>query len=261
MRTPQTVGILGGMGPAAGADFVRLFVEACAVLLRARGQAVDDQAFPEHWLAQVPVPDRSGALESAALGAHQPLEPMLQALGRLAALGSRAVAIACNTAHAWHGTLQARFPQIEVLHVAREVSASLAARGVRSAALMATEGTYRVGLYEQAMASAGIACHLPLDDERRLLMRGIYDGVKAGELALARSCFSQVALRLAQRHGPVAIVMGCTEIPLGLQGAAELQGLDLLDPAQVLASALASRAYLDPKGAGPFWRQGPRHSP
>lgn len=251
MLAPQTVGILGGMGPAAGADFVRLFVDACARLLRAHGQVVGDQAFPEHWLAQVPVPDRSGALESSESGAHQPLEPMLQALGRLAALGSRAVAIACNTAHAWHGTLQARFPQVEVLHVAREVSAHLAAQGVRGAALMATEGTYRVGLYAQAMADAGIACHLPRDEERRLLMRGIYDGVKAGDMALARSCFSRVALQLAQRHGQVAIVMGCTEIPLGLQGAAGTEDLALLDPAQVLASALAARAYRGVPGHPP----------
>jgi aspartate racemase len=238
------------MGPAAGADFVRLFVDACARLIRARGEPVRDQAFPEHWLAQIPVPDRSGALDSSDLGAHQPLEPMLQALGRLAALGSRAVAIACNTAHAWHGTLQARFPNIEILHVAREVSAHLSALGVRDVALMATEGTYRVGLYEQAMADAGLACHLPLVGERQMLMRGIYEGVKAGDMALAQSCFTEVALQLANRHGPVAIVMGCTEIPLGLQGSAAVEGLRLVDPARVLASALAIRAYGGTSGAG-----------
>lgn len=239
----NVVGILGGMGPAAGADFVRLFVEACARRLRARGEPVRDQGFPEHWLAQVPVPDRTGALESTVAGAHQPLEPMLQALGRLAALGSRAVAIACNTAHAWHATLQERFPQIEVLHVAREVSAHLAAQGVREAALMATEGTYRVGLYEQAMAEAGLACHLPLAHEREMLMRGIYEGVKAGNMRLAQDCFSQVALRLAERHGQAAMVMGCTEIPLGLQGVPAVSALRLVDPARVLAEALARRAY------------------
>ena len=237
------VGILGGMGPAAGADFVRLFVDACAGRMRARGEAVRDQGFPEHWLAQVPVPDRSGALESEDLGAHQPLEPMLQALGRLAAVGSRAVAIACNTAHAWHATLQERFPQVEVLHVAREVSAHLASQGIRDVALMATDGTYRIGLYEQAMADAGMVCHLPLAEERRMLMHGIYDGVKAGDMPLAQACFSEVALQLARRHGSVAIVMGCTEIPLGLEGSAAVGGLSLVDPARVLASALAARAY------------------
>ncbi|HWT21307.1 MAG TPA: aspartate racemase, partial [Variovorax sp.] len=55
MASTNVVGILGGMGPAAGADFVRLFVQACAQQMRARGEPVRDQSFPEHWLAQVPV--------------------------------------------------------------------------------------------------------------------------------------------------------------------------------------------------------------
>jgi aspartate racemase len=69
----STVGILGGMGPAAGADFARLFVTACTDHMRGRGMAVSDQAFPEHWLAQVPVPDRSIVLGIHGLGGHQPL--------------------------------------------------------------------------------------------------------------------------------------------------------------------------------------------
>ncbi|MGJ7532297.1 MULTISPECIES: aspartate/glutamate racemase family protein [unclassified Variovorax] len=243
MAVTQVVGILGGMGPAAGADFVRLFVQACAQQIRARGEPVRDQSFPEHWLAQVPVPDRTDALASAEQGAHQPLEPMLQALGRLAALGSRAVAIACNTAHAWHANLQERFPQVELLHMARETAQQLAGQGTTSVALMATEGTYRVRLYEQALAEAGLGCHVPLAEERHTITRGIFDGVKAGNMQLAEQCFSDVALRLAERHGPVTIIMGCTEVPLGLQGSATVAGLDLVDPAQVLAAALARRAY------------------
>lgn len=231
------------MGPAAGADFVRLFVQACTQQMRARGEPVRDQSFPEHWLAQVPVPDRTDALGSADSGAHQPLEPMLQALGRLAALGSQAVAIACNTAHAWHDRLQERFPQVELLHMAREVAQHLAAQGAGNVALMATEGTYRVRLYEQALAEAGLDCHVPLVEERRIITRGIFDGVKAGDMRLAEECFSHVALRLVERHGPVTIIMGCTEVPLGLQGSAAVAGLNLVDPAQVLAAALARRAY------------------
>ncbi|WP_276311650.1 MULTISPECIES: amino acid racemase [unclassified Variovorax] len=239
----QVVGILGGMGPAAGADFVRLFVQACTQQMRARGEPVRDQSFPEHWLAQVPVPDRTEALASVDQGAHQPLEPMLQALGRLAALGSRTVAIACNTAHAWHASLQERFPQVELLHMARETARHLASQGATGVALMATEGTYRIRLYEKALAEEGLDCHVPLPEERQIITRGIFEGVKAGNMQLAEQCFSDVALRLAGRHGPVSIVMGCTEVPLGLQGSAAVAGLDLVDPAQVLAAALARRAY------------------
>lgn len=243
MNRTRVVGILGGMGPAAGADFARLFVQACADRMRLLGIPVSDQGFPEHWLAQVPVPDRSNALESPGPGGHQPLNPMLQAMGKLAALGATTVAVACNTAHAWHGQLQERFPQLEVLHVAREVAQTLAARGVREVGLLATEGTYRAGLYDQALRQAGLQCHIPAADERERLMRGIYDGVKVGNMALARECFTGVAGALAARHGLSTLVLGCTEIPLALSAVPGMEALDLVDPAALLAQALAQRAY------------------
>ncbi|MFC5523912.1 aspartate/glutamate racemase family protein [Polaromonas jejuensis] len=246
MNRTRVVGILGGMGPAAGADFARLFVQACADRMRVLQIPVSDQAFPEHWLAQVPVPDRSTALESPGLGGHQPLEPMLQAMGKLAALGATAVAVACNTAHAWHGALQERFPQLEVLHVAREVAHTLAGRGVKEVGLLATAGTYRAGLYDQALRQAGLQCHIPEPEERERLMHGIYHGVKVGNMALAHDCFAGVAEALARRHGLSTLVLGCTEIPLALGAqrvVAGLDGLDLIDPALLLARALARRAY------------------
>lgn len=239
----NTVGILGGMGPAAGADFVRLFVRACAAHLRSSGQPVRDQSFPEHWLAQVPVPDRTQALQDTQPGAHQPLDPMLQALGRLAALGVRSVAIACNTAHAWHANLQERFPQLELLHMADEVATLLQSQGVRAVSLMATEGTYRTGLYEAALRKRGITCHVPSATQRERITQGIFEGVKADRLALAAQCFGDVALDLAKQYASAPIILGCTEIPLGLQGHAAAQSLQLIDPAQVLAASLAARAY------------------
>jgi aspartate racemase len=239
----NTVGILGGMGPAAGADFVRLFVQACAENLRCRGQVVCDQSFPEHWLAQVPVPDRMRALQDVRSGGHQPLEPMLQALGRLAALGAGTVAIACNTAHAWHASLQQSFPQLTLLHIADETARVLASQGVRSVSLMATEGTYQTGLYDAALLKCGIACHVPSNAQRECITRGIFEGVKAGNIVLATELFSCVALELAQEKGADPIIMGCTEIPLALLKCASTQSLTLIDPAQVLAASLAARAY------------------
>ncbi len=239
----QVVGILGGMGPAAGADFVRLFVAACTERMQVLELPVCDQAYPEHWLAQVPVPDRSNALKYPGAGGHQPVEPMLQAVGRLAALGARVVAIACNTAHAWHGALQQRFPQLEVLHGVKEVAGDLARRGVTDVGLLATHGTYEAALYQRELAIQGVRCHLPLPGERDEVMRGIYDGVKAGDMMLARRCFSGVALALVERHGLPALVLGCTEIPLALKRLPGLEGVELLDPAAVLARTLAARAY------------------
>lgn len=242
-QAPQVVGILGGMGPAAGADFVRLFVQACTDRMAALGIPVHDQAYPEHWLAQVPIPDRTAALHDTRPGAHQPADPMLQATGRLAALGARVVAIACNTAHAWHGLLQQRFPQLMVLHGVQEVAADLALHKVHGVGLLATQGAYEAGLYQRELEHLDIDCFVPEPRERDQLMQGIYDGVKAGNYALARQRFEAVSLVLQQRYGVSTLIMGCTEIPLALSEHSRLEGLTLVNPSLVLAAALARHAY------------------
>ncbi len=115
------------------------------------------------------------------------------------------------------------------------MAARLQAQGLREVGLLATQGTYRTGLYETALAQAGIACHLPQENERETLMRGIYDGVKTGDLAHAKTCFIEVAQRLMTRHGDIVLIMGCTEIPLALPMAPQAASWRLVNPAQVLA--------------------------
>jgi aspartate racemase len=237
---PQAVGILGGMGPAAGAAFAERFVQACANWLRGHGLPVNDQAFPEHWLVQASVPDRTAWLVHQP-DAASPLGAMQHALHRLASVGVKAAAVACNTAHAWHADLQALVPQVELLHVAQELAGALRERGITHVGLLATTGTHASGLYENALATHGIRCAVPNVVERQRVMHGIYHGVKAGRLEEAQGHFADVAQALVRRHGCQAVVMGCTEIPLALPPAA-VQA-PLIDPADVLAAALAERAY------------------
>ena len=237
---PAIVGILGGMGPAAGADFTRLFVQACDSLLKARGEVVNDQAFPEHWLVQVPLPDRTTALLE---GGATPLPGMLAALRSLAALGARFVAMPCNTAHSWHAELQRNCPEMELLHIVKQTARVLADDRVKEVGLLATLATHRTGLYDSTFDRFGIRCHAPRSDEQAQVMRGILEGVKGGNLRLARECFEDVTRRLVRRHGLSTLVLACTEIPLALRKLRGCPAVRLVDPAEVLARALAQRAY------------------
>ena len=237
---PGTVGILGGMGPAAGVDFIRLFVQACETLLKTHGEQVNDQAFPEHWLVQVPVPDRTAALLD---GGATPLTGMQRGLRLLDSVGVKAVAIACNTAHAWHKELQQGCPQLELMNIVEQTIQALAIDGVESVGLLATLGTHRTGLYETALARAGIRCHIPRPHEQWQVMHGILEGVKAGNLPLAVECFTRVAEELVKRHGITTLVLACTELPLALATLPSYPEVQLIDPAKVLAHALAERAY------------------
>lgn len=242
----HVVGILGGMGPAAGADFVRQFVKACTDRLDALGLDARDQAYPEHWLAQVPVADRTAALLHHSDGQASPLNQMSQALRKFRLLGACSVALACNTAHAWHGELQQAYPDIEVLHIVKELASHLQRSQTRAIGLLATTGTHASGLYARPLAELNVVCHLPSAHDQALLMCGIYDGVKAGNWALAREVFGKVSQTLCIQHGIDTVVMGCTEIPLALSSVPGFPQVELLDPSVILARALAIRAILDP---------------
>jgi len=94
------LGVLGGMGPMATVDFLKKLVEATP--------AARDQDHLGVMVAQAPgIPDRTGAILGEG---PDPLPAMTIALRRLEAAGATRIAIPCNTAHHWHGALQALTP-------------------------------------------------------------------------------------------------------------------------------------------------------
>lgn len=238
----QAVGILGGMGPTAGAEFALAFVCACTERLNRLGMCVEDQAYPEHWLVQAPIANRVVALTSPGADQSLPLDGMKQAMTKLHLLGVQSVAIACNTAHAWHADIQAEFPDIELLHIVRELVSELKTTGVQRIGLLATQGTYASGVYAHELKLGAIQCALPTPLDREMLMEGIFQGVKAGDFEKARGCFSKVANAMCERNDLQALVLGCTEIPLGLREMPRFPGVRLINPAHTLARALACRA-------------------
>lgn len=243
---PDVVGILGGMGPTAGADFFRLFAHACGTRVKSLVIPVHDQAYPEYWLAQVPISDRSAVLNETRVSVHQPAQAMLQATERLAALGVRAVDIACNTAYAWHGVLQQQFPKLVVLNGVQEVVTELSTRQFRGAGLLATRSVHDMDLYQkEELERAQIDCYPPEDHEREQLIQGIHERLKAKNYPLANLSFESTSLHLQQRYSFSTLIMGCTEIPLALEERHRLQGVSLADPSLVLAKALVRHAYRD----------------
>src|SRR3546814_524094 len=101
------VGIIGGMGPFAGAHYVGLFLDECVRRIGQHGGRVADQSFPPHYLFQQPVPDRTSALLGSMAEYARVLYSLARQIESLRQLSVRTIAMSCNTAHAWHADLQA----------------------------------------------------------------------------------------------------------------------------------------------------------
>ncbi|HZF75073.1 MAG TPA: amino acid racemase [Acetobacteraceae bacterium] len=200
------LGVLGGMGPLASARFM--------LRLTALTPAERDQDhIPAVLWSDPRVPDRTAARLG---GGESPLPALLRGIRGLEVAGAGAIAIPCNTAHGWFGEMQAA-TRLPILHIVDAAEAELLRLGARPGAVgvMGTAGTLAMRLYQERLEARGWTCLVPEAGEMERLVSPGIALVKAGRVAEAHGPLAEAAHALARR-GAGAVVLGCTEIPLGL---------------------------------------------
>jgi aspartate racemase len=202
----RVLGVLGGMGPLASAQFM-LRLTLLTPALR------DQDQIPAVLWSDPRIPDRTAA---RLAGGEDPLPAMLRGLRGLEAAGCGAIAIPCNTAHGWFVGLQAA-TGLPILHIVDAAAAELRRLGITGGrvGVMGTAGTLAMGLYQDRLGALGYDCLLPEPAEMDALVTPAIALVKANRLDEAYPGAAAAAERLIAR-GATAVVLGCTELPLAV---------------------------------------------
>jgi aspartate racemase len=222
----KILGVLGGMGPLASAQFmVRLTLLTPATR--------DQDHIPTVLWSDPRVPDRTvGSLSGGA----DPLPWLLRGIEGLQRAGCTAIAIPCNTAHGWYEPMLAA-AGCPILHIVDAAAADLRRVGIAPGVIgvMGTAGTLAMRLYQDRLAGQGWDCLVPTEAEMQRLVAPAIAAVKANRVADAYAPLAKVVTSLARR-GARAVVLGCTETPLGIQaGPWETLGVPLVDTIDALA--------------------------
>jgi aspartate racemase len=172
----------------------------------------DQDHIPALLLNDPRVPDRTAATR----GGEDPLPYLLRGVEFLNASGARLIAVPCNTAHLWYDAM-AKASSVPVLHIVQSVVDDLRRRGIDKGriGLMGTEATLRLGLYQRHLERHGYECVVPSDDEITDYCTRSILAVKANRLAEAYEP-AAAGVRLLASRGAVAVVLGCTELPLAV---------------------------------------------
>ncbi|MFI9504757.1 aspartate/glutamate racemase family protein [Nocardia sp. NPDC052566] len=227
------IGILGGMGPAATADFYTKLVSLTPGSI--------DQEHPKVVIwADPTVPDRTLALTE---NGPDPTPWLLRGAEVLRAAGATLLAIPCNTAHAFLPPIasQLGMPLVHMIdQVARHISEM--SPTVCTVGLLATSGTVRAQLYEQWLSRYGIDVLAPSPDVQSNHVMPAIRAVKGGDRGSGVTDRLAAAANHLVTRGAQLVVAGCTEIPLGLPAAAA--PCPVIDPATVLVRALLAQTSL-----------------
>ena len=210
----KTLGVLGGMGPAATVAFLA----RVQTLTPAKGDEDHIRVLAD---INPQVPNRHSQPEAAG-----------RALGemavRLREAGAEVLAMPCNTAHAHAGAIRAAgLPFIDMV---AETAQAAKAGGARRVGVLATPGGE--ALYAEALAAEGVEM-VRLSEADRARFMAVVFGVKAGDVgAEQRAAMRGLAAALVAA-GAEGVIGGCTEVPL-LLDAGDV-AVALTDSAEVLA--------------------------
>ena len=186
------LGVLGGMGPAAGVEIMRRLIAQTA--------AVRDQDHVPAVLWSDPrVPDRSTAMLA---GTNEPLAWLEQGIRGLQQAGCTRIVIPCNTAHFWYNDLvKLGTPITHIVDAVKEQLRELSVSG--TVAVLGTKATMSMNLYQSRLDMWD--CVTPADRSADQIQQSI-DMIKAGYTESALKLIAPVVKDFVQK-GAQAIVL------------------------------------------------------
>ncbi|MGX1135106.1 aspartate racemase [Streptomyces glaucescens] len=201
IRTVPVAGIVGGLGPLAGAHLYERFVRLTS--------AKTDQDHYSAVLLSRPFPSRLGHLGGVP-GVESPLPQLVAATRDLQSLGCTVVALASATTHAYRVDVQ-EMTGATIVDGLRATTRELTHRGATRCVVFCTSPTRRQGLYEPSWPDDVELCY-PTGAEQETLDRLIL-AVKSGRTGPAEVNVLGELIGRYRRRGYTAL-LGCTELPL-----------------------------------------------
>ena len=216
----KKLGILGGMGPAASAEFVnRLIAQTPA--------SCDQDHIPFVLWSDPRVPDRSTSLRNKD---DLPLSWLLNGIQGLKSAGCNCIVIPCNTAHFWFDEMKKQASwNSKIIHIVDSVVDALQCVNVTNSTIgiIGTQATIELGLYQYKLNKLGWNCITPTKEEMDTLVQPAINLIKANNNEAAQPLIMTVVNRLID-SGAKAVVLGCTELPLAVKQTEE-KGIPLIN--------------------------------
>ncbi len=202
VKNGKKLGVLGGMGPAAAAEFLRQ--------LAAKSPAAIDQEHPVvYMIGDCDIPDRGSAIFGRG---PSPLPKLKADLMQLCAMGADVLAVPCNTAHYFIDQFADELP-VPLMHIIEATVLATKKIAPDGAWMLSTKGTRACGLYQKYAAKHDLKLFIP-NEEQSDKAQQVINYVKANNFKEAGALMRQLVEEL-WREKDVPVMTACTELPLG----------------------------------------------
>ena len=218
----KTIGVLGGMGPEATAEFYKRIIGICQ---RDFGAKYDSD-FPYIFICNLPLPD----IVEGEGNREEVIAAVAGGLQKLESAGCEVIAVPCNTVFAYVSR------RADVLDIIEATEDFVRSKRLKRIGLIATRNTIKDRLYEEALGNIEVV-QLPKASQAEV--DNIIIRILSGEKRPADKKRIQDFIKDLADSGAEAVILGCTDLPLLVS---QDDSVLLIDTLQVLAEVAVKRA-------------------
>jgi aspartate racemase len=226
----KIIGIIGGMGPEATADFYSKIIKATKV-------TKDQEHFRVIIDSNPKIPDRTLAIIGEG---ESPLSEMIETAKNLELAKVEVACIPCITAHYFIDEIrkEVNYEILNALEVLNEYIKSNY-KHVKKIGVLSTTGTMKAGMFNKYFPEYEII-YPNIKDQEDKVMEAIYgeNGIKCGNYGMEPISLLVYAADGLISQGADLIVSGCTEISIVLKPEHIIK--PLIDTMEVLANKVVS---------------------
>lgn len=232
-KQPQkNVGVLGGMGPAATAEFFHLLVKYAQELYGAD----QDTDFPAMFVYNLPL---YGFDETGISDAELVKTQLVAGIKELSKFECGLISIPCNTVHVFLEEMQAATP-VPIVSIIEAVVDETALLECGKVGILSSETTRTTGLYESAFKRRGIEYISVSESEQKSINETIHHVMSGRQGEADTANLLSICSRM-EAAGAEAFVLGCTELPLAFNQT-DIR-LPIVSSLDALAKATLAHAY------------------
>lgn len=195
------IGILGGIGPEATAEFYKKLIRR----IQSSGLVRKNTDFPHIIINSIPAPEL--IYEKIE---EKDLIPYKEGLKELDRFGTDFIVMVCNTIHLYYDEVQKEI-NTPIIDLREEMRRKLKEKEVKKALILGTSGTVRNGLYR----FKGMECIEPDKKEMRQLTDAIFNFNAGKDKEMQKEIVRKIC-RKYMREGADAVIAACTEFALML---------------------------------------------
>ncbi|MBD3224764.1 MAG: amino acid racemase [Caldithrix sp.] len=199
------LGVLGGMGPLATADFFfKLIQNMPAEIDQQHNRVIID--------SNTQIPDRVSAILQ---GTTDPSPELLHTLLKLENYGVDLIAVPCHTITPFLESIK-REITVPVMDMVSTMVNEIQKRDIRKVGILASQGVFRLNIYSQKLQAMHIDTIQLTEEQNQNLVEPVRIQVKTGRIDPKTSDLLNEAIRILHDKGAEKVALCCSDLPLAL---------------------------------------------